>query len=129
MDGDVRSLLQQGLDLSEGLSCRVLGQNVTDGACTPLYVVDGVLVGSSDAAGFNSVDFLHQSVGLVGEVSYDYVPFSEALVAAFTVWELAKVAPSARVTTWARHPLHTHAVACDFVTLLLSNSSGVTVTC
>lgn len=125
---DLRSLLEQALDLSERLSSRVLGQKLADGIGTPLHVVNGVLVRPSEAIGFNGVNFLHQPVCLVSELSYDHIPFSEALVAAFTVWEFTKVTPSTSVTAGARHTLHTHTMSRSFVTLLLSNSSGVTVT-
>lgn len=125
---NIRSLLQQALDLSEGLSGGVLGQKFTDGIGASFHVVDGVLVGPCDATGFNGIHFLHQSVCLVSEVSYDHIPFSEALVAPFTVWEFTKVTPSTSVTAGSRHTLHTHTMSCGFVTLLLSNSSGVTVT-
>lgn len=129
LGGNIRCLLQQALNLSEWLSGGVLGQKLTDGISAPLHVVDSVLVWPGDAIGFNSVNFLHQSVCLVSEVSYDHIPFSKALVTAFTVWEFTKVTSSTSVTAGARHTLHTHTMSCGFVTLLLSNSSGVAVTC
>ncbi len=72
-----------------------MGQDVADRVGAAFNVIDGGLVGSRNASGFDGIDLLDQSVGLVGEIAHNYIPFGEALVAALAVRELARVASSA----------------------------------
>lgn len=122
-------MFEKTLDLCQRLSGWILGQDVADRVGAVFNVIDGGLVGSRNAGGFDGIDFLDQSVGLVGEVAHNYIPFSEALVAALAVWELARVASSARVTVRPGNTFHANTVTCDLVALLLRDASWVTITC
>lgn len=122
-------MFEKPLDFRERLSGWILSQDLADRVGAALNVIDGGLVGSGNAAGFDGVDFLDQSMCLVGEVADDYVPFRKALVAALAVWKLARVTAGARVASGPGHALYAHTVTRDLVALMLCDSSWVAVAC
>lgn len=120
-------MFEKPLDFREWFSGWILSQYVADRVGAAFNFIDGGLVGSRNATGFDGVDLLDQSVCLVCEVADDYVPFGKALVAAVAVWKLAGVTAGARVASGPGHALHAHTVTHDLVALLLCDTSWVTV--
>lgn len=85
----------------------------------PLHAVDGLPVRSADSTGFDGTDLVDEAVRLIGQLTDDVIPLSEALVAAAAVGEGPGEPAGADVAVWTRNAVHTDAVTAAFVTLLL----------
>lgn len=82
---------------------------------------------STHATGSKSVDFVDQSVRLVGQLADDIIPLCETLVATLTVGENSREAAGTGVAARPGHALHAHAATVGFVALLLRDAAGVAV--
>lgn len=120
--GSIRNLMHQVLYLLQLHRCRVALHDVPDSLDIFLKANDQLLIGSGHAAGLE-LGYLHlQAPRLIGQLANNHIPDSKALVARFTVGELALVAPGALVASWARCALHTCALAGRTMALLAGDS-------
>lgn len=115
------------LDLGQWLRSRVLVQEDPDVGRALLHAVNGLLVWSTDSASFNGVDLVDEAVRLIGQLTNNVVPLSEALVAAVAVREGSRESTGADITARSGHTVNTDTVTADFVTLLLGDTVRVTV--
>ena len=115
-------------DVLQWLGSWALGQDVSDLIDFLLHRVHSLPVRPNHTTDLQSLGFLQELLGPVGQLSDDHVPKSKALVAGRAVGEDARVAPGALVTAWALHALHTHTLASGLVTLWCLDAPGVAVT-
>lgn len=94
-----------------------------------LQAVDGLFVWAADPAGFDGIDLVDEAVRLIRELADNLVPLGETLVAAAAVGEGSGVPTGTGVTAWTRDAFHADALTVAFVTLRLSDSASVAVTC
>lgn len=111
--------MQQLLDLGQWLRGRVLVKDSPDVGDAPLHAVNGLLVWSTDSAGFDGIDLVNKTVSLIGQLTNDLVPLSKTLVAATAVREGPGESTSTDIAVWTRNAFHADAVAAGFVTLWL----------
>lgn len=124
---NLRGLLQQLLDLRQGLGGGVLVQNDPDVGDTLLHALNALLVRSTDSADFQRVDLVDKAVCLVCQLTNDVVPLGEALVAAPALGEGSRVSTSTGVTAWTGNTFRTDALTVASVALGRSRPPGVAV--
>lgn len=125
--GYIRNLMHQFFDLLQLHRGRVALHDVSDSLGVFLKAVDQLFIGSGHAAVLE-LGYLHlQAPRLIGQLTNNHIPDSEALVAGFTGGELALVSPGTLVTAWAGRLLHTCALAGGAMALLAGDSTWLAI--
>lgn len=107
--------------------CRVALHDVSDGLGVFLKALDQVFIGRGHA-GVLELSYLHlQAPRVIGQLTDNEVPDSEALVAGLAGGVLALVSPGTLVTAWPRRPLPTRALTGCTVALLAGDSTRVAI--
>lgn len=122
-------LLEQLLDVTQRLRCRVLAQDGADVGHTLLHVLNGLLVRPAHPADLEGVNLVDQAVRLVGQLPDDAVPLGKALVTRLAVGKSSREATGADVAAGPGHALHADALTAALVALRLGDAPRVAVTC
>lgn len=124
----IRNLMHQLFYRLQLYCCRVAFHDVSDSLGVFLKALDQILIGRGHAALLELSYLPLQAQRVIGQLTNNGVPDSEALVAGFTGRELTLVASGTLVTAWARHPLRTRALTGGTMALLAGDSARVAVT-
>lgn len=125
--GYVRNLMHQLFYLLQLHRGRVALHDVSDRLGVFLKAADQLFIGSGHAAALELGYLRLQAPRLIGQLTNNHIPDSEALVAGFTGRELALVAPGTLVTAWAGRRLHTRALAGGAMALLAGDATRVAI--